>query len=95
MVHYSILTNDAPFTIERTNGTITTVRSLDRESVSSYELVVQAEDFAIQNPLTSTATVSCPQATLCTVQYYLAALIGHICLFGLFGDRQKSLLPVA
>ena len=58
LVHYSILTNEVPFVIDADNGTIYTSSSLDRESVSSYEIVVQAEDYALHNPLSSTATVS-------------------------------------
>lgn len=57
MVHYSMLTNEVPFVIDSVNGTIYTSSSLDRETVPTYELIVQAEDFALHNPLSSTATV--------------------------------------
>lgn len=57
-VHYSIIDNDVPFTIDASVGTVSTSRRLDREVISTYTLTVQAQDYAIDNPLSSTATVS-------------------------------------
>ena len=57
MVQYSILSNEVPFKINSLTGTIVTSRILDRESTAAYSIVVRAEDFAIHNPLSSTATV--------------------------------------
>lgn len=57
-IHYSILNNDVPFVMAGDNGTIYTSRELNRETNSAYAIIVQAEDYAISNPMSSTARVS-------------------------------------
>lgn len=49
---------DGRFAIDDATGQITIVRVLDRETISSYELVVVAHDAAIKNRLSSTTTIS-------------------------------------
>jgi protocadherin Fat 4 len=56
---YSIVSPslDLVFTINETNGVITTMNSLDRESVSSYELLILVSDKGLV-PLNSTASLT-------------------------------------
>lgn len=55
-LRYSLLTAGVPFTVDEFTGAISTSDMLDRESVHSYLLTMQAAD-ATNTPLTNTTLV--------------------------------------
>ena len=56
-LRYSLLTHGEDFSVESGSGLLKVKKSLDREKISEYTILVQAEDSGQRHQLSSTATV--------------------------------------